>query len=148
MPEDIMNFFEPMKLELMRFCGDANLELQKYPHAHPSWRFVFRHPRTGAAFLEIRRKDRVVAHISAKWDYWDIDNKIVRRTTSEVHAVNINDGSIRPLLINLLKRCMDWDEKEPGEKIDTSKQWPSSEVVELRKDYDAMDYPKPRIPSS
>ncbi len=75
---------------LFDFAADHNLAIDEYYHESPSWSFRFRHPKGGAAAIEVDRLDDLTVRILGNW-YID---------EYETFTRHLKWGSKRDLLLN------------------------------------------------
>jgi len=90
------DFFSQFSWAFLNFAAQHHLRVDKYWHDFPSWRFSFRHPKGGAACIEVFREGEKQLSISGYWWMDDYDlgkrsGRIYRSETLTVDAVKMAD---------------------------------------------------------
>ena len=101
-------FFSNIAAVLTQFASEYNLALERYYHQEHSWRFNFRHPKGGAASIEVMKESETQVKVYNYWwlDDYDKFTRYAKQSGSEVlerEQVNSN------LLENHLREILSWD---------------------------------------
>lgn len=113
---DLDDFFAQFSWAFLNFVTKHHLQVDKYWHDFPSWRFSFRHPKVGAACIEDFREQETQVSIAAYWwmDDYDQGTRSGRTYQSEILTVDstrmaeLLEETLRELVslpLNSLDRC-------------------------------------------
>jgi hypothetical protein len=132
---------------LEKFAAQHNLRLTKYYHQSSTWDFTFKHPKNGAAKIEVHKDTDSTLGVYAYWWFDDYENFTRYIKKSEKKTVQLNPKDLENLLTTAFQAVLGWqfgtwDEKHTSETYRTgwkqfSKEQYQKENVEL--------YPIPRI---
>lgn len=105
---DLESFFSRFSDDFSEFATKHNLEIKKYWHEFPSWRFNFRHPQGGVACIEIMKESENELKVYGYWwlDDYDKGTRYAKRYESEV--LNVKDVSVPNLLESILRQIVSW----------------------------------------
>jgi hypothetical protein len=84
------NFFSQFAWAFLNFAAEHHLRIDKYWHNFPSWRFSFRHPKGGAACIEVLKEGGTHLSVLAYWwlDNYDQGTRSSRRYQSETFTAD------------------------------------------------------------
>jgi hypothetical protein len=101
-------FFSQFSWVFVNFAAEHHLRVDKYWHDFPSWRFCFRHPKGGAACIEVFREGETHLSIFGYWwmDDYDQGRRSVRKYRSEI--LTVDAIKLADLLDLTLSTIVDW----------------------------------------
>ncbi len=122
-------FFAPIAGSLTEFGIRHHLMLDRYYHQSPSWRFNFRHPKSGVGSLDVMKWTEDSIKISLLWWIDDYDKFTRFLRWDETQEYQVGSGDLAQILETQLRRVLSW---EPGE-------W-----TQVAADYEQLWKPYPR----
>lgn len=102
------DFFSQFSWAFLNFAAEHHLRIDKYWHDFPSFRFSFRHPKGGAACIEVFRESENQLSVFGYWwmDNYDQGTRSGKRYQSETLTVDVID--IAELLEVTLTTIVGW----------------------------------------
>lgn len=137
-------FFSSIADTLNEFAAKHNLRIDRYYHQSPSWAFRFRHPKGGAASVEVMREADDSIMVYSSW--WLDDYKAFTRFARGDEGVQsrMGDENLEQILEEQFRRILSWELGEWTEVVTGFEAaWESAgkEYVEG----DVERYPMPRV---
>lgn len=114
-------FFEPIASVLTDFARQHNVKLRKYYHQFPSWDFSFRHPRGGAAQVEVVHENNDTVSLACSWWYDDYETltRFIKRSRGKAFSPDsqlLTQELEKALALILSWQFGTWDEHHSGMK--------------------------------
>ena len=135
------SFFSAIAEELDAFSLKHNLLIDKYWHQFASWRFSFRHPKGGAACIEVMKEGQSVKIYCYWWlDKYDEFTRYSKR--KEFDVIDRDDVTI-DLLECRLREILAWEVDDWTDiKTDYREYWQTSGKEFIEKDVEKFPQPK------
>jgi hypothetical protein len=105
---ELDTFFSKFSESWGRFAEHHNLQVVKYWHQEPGWRFNFQHPKGGEACIEILRVEGQGLRVYA---YWWVDDYGEGTRTSKRNGSDVISGDQFDVQIleDLFVRVVSWE---------------------------------------
>jgi len=92
------SFFSQFSWAFLNFAAEHHLRVDKYWHDFPSWQFSFRHPKGGAACIEVFREGDTELSVSGYWWIDDHDQGTRHSRTYKSEVFTVDDIEMPDLL--------------------------------------------------
>jgi len=102
------DFFSQFSWAFLNFAAQHHLRVDKYWHDFPSWRFSFRHPKGGAACIEVFREGDTELSVSGYWWIDDYDQGTRHSRTYKSEVFTVDDIEMPDLLEVILTTIVGW----------------------------------------
>lgn len=102
------DFFAQFSWAFLNFVAKHHLQVDKYWHDLPSWRFSFRHPKGGAACIEIFREGETQVRVIAYWWMDDYDQGTRSGRTYRSEILTVDSAEMAELLEETLHKLVSW----------------------------------------
>ena len=102
------DFFAEFSWAFLNFAGKHHLQVDKYWHDMPSWRFSFRHPKGGAASLEVFREQETQVSVVAYWWMDDYDQGTRNGRTYRSELLTVDSAEMADLIEETLRKLVSW----------------------------------------
>jgi hypothetical protein len=108
----IRAFFQKLSATLLSFADDHNLKIDQYYHESPSWSFRFRHPKGGAASVNLERIDDLTVRVHGDWyiDEYEIFTRHMK--SSSTPNAPLENIDLRNELETSLKEVASWERQD------------------------------------
>lgn len=108
----IEDFFELHGKVIREFASNHNLKIKKYHHNKYGWRLVFKHPKGGACYINISKKDDQFILLLGDW--W-IDD-IATSSRHDKHTDHIESSIDKEVLADnlekLFQQILSWEKDD------------------------------------
>jgi hypothetical protein len=108
----VENFFELISSVIREFASNHNLKIEKYYHNKDGWDSVFQHPKGGACYIDVVRKDE--RHVLICGDWWIDDLRTSERFDKHTERIecSIDKEALSDRLENLFLQVISWEKKD------------------------------------
>ncbi len=108
----IKAFFRKHSAVLLDFAATHNLAVDEYYHESPSWAFRFRHPKDGAASVDLERLDDLTIRIRGCWHIDEYETFTRHLKWGPSHDFLLDKIDLREELEANLKDVVSWEKKD------------------------------------
>lgn len=102
------DFFAQFSWAFLNFVARHNFQVDKYWHDMPSWRFSFRHPKGGAACIEVFREGEKQVSVLAYWWMDDYEQGTRSGRTYRSEILTVDSTEMADLLEETLRKTVSW----------------------------------------
>lgn len=108
----IEEFFELNGTVIREFASNHNLKVEKYYHNKDGWDLVFQHPKGGACYIDVIKKDD--RHVLLCGDWWIDDLQKSSRYDKHTNRVecSIDKEVLLDNLENLFQEVISWKKED------------------------------------
>jgi hypothetical protein len=109
---DIEEFFELIGPVIREFASNHNLKIEKYYQNMDGWELIFRHPKGGACYIDVIKKDQQHVLICGVW--WIDDFQTSSRYGKHTEQIECSTDKevLSESLENLFLRVISWEKKD------------------------------------
>jgi hypothetical protein len=134
----IEDFFELHGKVIREFASYHNLIISKYYHNIDGWELIFQHPKGGACYIDVIKKNNHHVSLLAVW--WIDDWQINRRCTKHIDKIEsfVDKTVLADNLEKLFRQILSWEKED----LDTSGK-PFQPLKKEDIDADLARYPVP-----
>jgi predicted MPP superfamily phosphohydrolase len=101
-------FFSQFSWAFLNFAAKHHLQVDNYWHDFPSWRFSFKHPKEGAACIEVFREGEAQVSVYAYWWMDDYEKGTRNGRTHQSEILSVDAIEMSDLLEETLTRTVSW----------------------------------------
>lgn len=102
------NFFSQFSWAFLNFAAKHHLQVDNYWHDFPSWRFSFKHPKGGAACIEVFREGETQVSVYAHWWMDDYEQGTRSGRTYQSEILTVDPSEMADLLEETLTKTVSW----------------------------------------
>jgi hypothetical protein len=108
----IEDFFDLIGDTIREFALNHNLKIEKYYQNIDGWELVFQHPKEGACYLDVIKKDE--KHVQIFGDWWIDDFQTSCRYDKHTDRIesSIDKEVLLDNLENLFQQVISWEKKD------------------------------------
>lgn len=136
----IEEFFELIGDTIRNFVSNHNLKIEMYYHNIDGWELIFQHPKGGACYIDVIKKDD--RHVLLCGDWWIDDlqtNSRFDKHTDKIEC-SIDKKVLSDGLEDLFQRVISWERED---LISLGKSFTPLKKEEIEEDL--KRYPIPKI---
>jgi hypothetical protein len=105
-------FFSKISDTLEGFARKHNLTIEKYYHQGPDWELMFRHPKGGIAYVDVRKDDDEHVTISGVWWVDDYDQYTRSIKHQQGPQCTLENSILLAELNNTFKTVLSWRQED------------------------------------